>query len=309
MKNGILLIALFLGLFSSCKNEKVVETTVGADEVKAQKISLAEWSFHKALFDGKMTNLEFIQKAADMGFDGVEYVNAFFKDKATNMVYLDSMNTIAKANNITNVLIMIDGEGYLGDLDVKKRDSAVDNHKKWVDAAAYLGCHSIRVNAHGEGSEADVSAAAVDGLTKIATYAASKNINVIVENHGGHSSNGQWLSEVMKAINMPNIGTLPDFGNFCLEREGGAMWNAKCVKEYNRYKGVEELLPYAKGLSAKSYAFDSLGNETTIDFTKMATLAKAANYTGFVGVEFEGEDMEEEAGVIATMALIKRTFL
>lgn len=304
MRLSILTAFLALVIFSSCKNDGPK-----ADEAKPElKLSLAEWSLHKTLFDGKMTNLQFAAKAKELGFGGIEYVNQFFKDKAENTAYLDSLNAAAKNAGVQQVLIMIDGEGYLGEADSIRRDSAVNAHKKWVTAAKYLGCHSIRVNAHGEGTAEEVAVNVVKGLSALSQFAAQHGINVIVENHGGYSSNGAWLADVMKKVNLPNCGTLPDFGNFCLKREGGAMWGKPCLEEYDRYKGIEELLPFAKGVSAKSYDFDAQGNDTKIDYKKMLDLVKASKYTGFIGVEYEGEIDAEIEGIKKTKALIEKNW-
>ena len=304
MKYRFSAVLLLLITLMACKNEGAQE----GPEKSPLKLSLAEWSLHKTLFDGKMTNLQFAAKAKELGFTGIEYVNQFFKDKAENTAYLDSLNAAAKAAGVEQVLIMIDGEGYLGEADSIRRDSAVNAHKKWVLAAKHLGCHSIRVNAHGEGTAEEVSAHVVKGLTALSQFAAQHGINVIVENHGGYSSNGAWLADVMKKVNLPNCGTLPDFGNFCLKREGGAMWGAKCLEEYDRYKGIEELLPFAKGVSAKSYDFDAQGNDTKIDYKKMLDLVKASTYTGFIGVEYEGEIDPEIEGIKKTKALIEKNW-
>lgn len=305
MNRFIIYVAALMVSLASCKNsqKEVVIEPVTQGELK---ISLAQWSFHKALFDKSMDHLGFITKAGELGFEGVEYVNQFFKDKAQDTAYLNLMTQTAEKAGVKQLLIMIDGEGYLADLDQTKRDSAVLNHHRWVDAAAYLGCHSIRVNAHGEGTAEEVAAAAVDGLLKLADYAATKNINVIVENHGGYSSNGQWLAGVMSKVNKANCGTLPDFGNFCIKREDGAMWGKPCVEEYDKYKGVEELMPFAKAVSAKSNDFGELGYETNIDYQKMIQIVKDAGYTGFIGVEYEGETLDELSGVIATKKLIEK---
>ena len=301
-------LVLILSSIWACNNPKSSTNmaTATVQDSSTLKISLAEWSFHKALFDKKMDHLGFIAKAGAMGFSGVEYVNQFFADKASDTSYLNKMTAASKKAGVAQLLIMVDGEGYLADMDKTKRDSAVANHYKWVDAAAYLGCHSIRVNAHGEGNADEVAAAAIDGLSRLATYAQTKNINVIVENHGGHSSDGQWLSNVMTKINKPNCGTLPDFGNFCLKRKDGAMWGTPCLEEYDRYKGVEELLPFAKAVSAKSYDFGEMGYETTIDYTKMIELVRQSGYAGYIGVEYEGENIGEEEGVIATKKLLEK---
>jgi len=307
MTKYLFLLLLIPSIFS-CKNpneNKMSENTSAGSDSTGLKISLAQWSFHKTLQSGEMDHLQFAEKAGALGFTGVEYVNQFFKDKAQDTAYLNLMTAKSNTAGVKQLLIMIDGEGHLGDPDETKRNEAVLNHHKWVDAAAYLGCHSIRVNAHGEGKAEDVAKAAIDGLSKLSDYASAKNINVIVENHGGFSSNGQWLADVMAKVNKPNCGTLPDFGNFCLRSEKDAKGDNKCVEEYDRYKGVEELMPYAKAVSAKSFDFGELGFETTIDYPKMMDIVQKANYRGFIGVEYEGTVLSEEEGIKATKVLIE----
>ncbi len=267
------------------------------------EISLAEWSLHKALFSKKMTNLDFpVIAKQQFGISTVEYVNQFFKDKANDSSYLNELLKRCNDNGVKNHLIMCDGEGDLGDPDNAKRTHAVENHYKWVDAAKFLGCATIRVNAAGQGSTEDVQTAAVDGLTRLAEYAAKENINVIVENHGGYSSNGAWLAGVMKNINRSNVGTLPDFGNFCIKSEGG-----KCIEEYDRYKGVTELMPFAKGSSAKAYDFDNNGNCVETDYYKMMKIVKDSGFHGYMGIEYEGDKLREEEGIRKTKALLEKT--
>ncbi|RYC70209.1 sugar phosphate isomerase/epimerase family protein [Spirosoma sordidisoli] len=272
------------------------------------EISLAEWSLHKTLFAKKITNLDFpaiARKEFDISI--VEYVNQFFKDKAQDKTYLNDLLTRRKDNGVSNHLIMIDGEGGLGDLDAAKRQTAVDNHKKWVECAKYLGCKTIRVNAHGIGSAADVMKSAVDGLGKLGEFAKTMNINVIVENHGGHSSNGEWLTTVMKQVNMKNVGTLPDFGNFCLRRaDNGTEWGGACVEEYDRYKGTKEMMPFAKGVSAKTHDFDAQGNDTLVDFARMMKIVKDSGFRGIVGIEYEGANLDEYEGIRKSKALLER---
>ena len=274
------------------------------DKVKrAFKISLAQWSLHNALQQKRMDHLDFASKAAkSFGIYAVEYVNQFFKDKATDSSYLAEMNKRASDAGVKQLLIMIDGEGGLAEPDDMVRKKAVENHYKWVDAAKTLGCHSIRVNAHGSSGDAlALHAAAVDGLSQLATYAKPLGLNVIVENHGGLSSNGKWLSGVMKEINLSNCGTLPDFGNFCLKSGDNG-----CIEEYDRYQGVEELLPFAKAVSAKSYDFDADGNETKIDFARMIKLVKKSGYKGYLGIEYEGSRLSEDDGIMATKNLLEK---
>lgn len=265
-------------------------------------ISLAEWSLHKELFAKKITNLDFPAIAKnDFGINIVEYVNQFFKDKAEDKTYLSELLKRSKDNGVTNHLIMIDGEGGLGELDVATRNKAVENHYKWVEAAKFLGCKTIRVNAFGKGSNDDIAKAAVEGLGKLGEFAAKTKINVIVENHGGSSSNGQWLSGVMKQVNMKNVGTLPDFGNFCITRKDGG-----CAESYDRYQGTKELMPYAKGVSAKTYDFDDKGNCIETDYTKILKIVKDSGFKGIAGIEYEGSKLSERDGIKATKALLER---
>lgn len=267
-------------------------------------ISLAEWSLHRALFAKKMTNLDFPAIARkEFGIGIVEYVNQFFKDKAQDKAYLNDLLARCKDNGIKNNLIMIDGEGPLADLDAAKRNQAVENHKKWVDCAKYLGCKTIRVNAQGSGEPAEVAKAAVEGLSKLGEVGKAADINIIVENHGGLSSNGSWLAGVMKTVNMKNVGTLPDFGNFCLKRSADGH---SCEESYDRYQGTEQLLPFAKGASAKTYDFDAQGNCVETDYARIMQILKEAKFKGILGIEYEGDKLDEYDGIRKTKALLER---
>ncbi len=258
-------------------------------------ISLAEWSLHRALLANEMTNLDFpVRAAKEFGIYGVEYVNVFFKDTST--AYLTELLKLTRDHNVTNVLIMVDREGSLGDADKAAREQAVINHHKWVEAAAFLGCHSIRVNAAGQGTQEEVANAVVESLTKLAEFAKKSKINVIVENHGGYSSNGKWLSGIMKHVNMKNCGTLPDFGNFRISAD----------EEYDRYMGITELMPFAKGVSAKSHDFDAEGNEVHTDFARMMQIVRDSGYKGWIDVEYEGSKLSEPEGIMATKKLLEK---
>lgn len=266
------------------------------------QISLAQWSLHKTIFDGKMDNLDFAATTKnEFGISAVEYVNQFFKDKAEDQSYLGEMKKRAEDNGVKSLLIMIDGEGYLGSTDDAERVKAVENHYKWVEAAKFLGCHSIRVNAAGQGTAEEVSTAAMDGLGKLSTFAKDHNINVIVENHGGYSSDGKWLSGVISGVGMDNCGTLPDFGNFCIERSDNG-----CANEYDRYQGMIELMPFAKGVSAKSNVFNDTGDEVNIDYKRILKTVKDAGYSGYIGIEYEGSELSEMDGIKATKALLEK---
>lgn len=272
--------------------------TIAADEAKPLfDISLAEWSLHKALFAKKLDNLDFAKTAKEeFGIAAIEYVNQFFKDKAEDSKYLDELNQRGSDHGVKTLLIMIDGEGRLGDPDNARRKQAVENHYKWVEAAKHLGCHSIRVNAGSKGSYDEQIKLAADGLRGVSEFGATHGLNVIVENHGGLSSNGKWLTKVIQTVDLPNCGTLPDFGNFRIGRG----------EEYDRYQGVTELMPYAKAVSAKSHDFDDDGNETKTDYKKMMQIVLDAGYHGYVGIEYEGSKLDEYAGIRATKNLLER---
>jgi len=240
------------------------------------KLSLAQWSLHKAFQGGTIDLLQFAAKAKQLGFEGIEYVSQLFPNETFDKTLLENLNKEAQQNDIEQLLIMVDHEGGLAVTNVEERHQAVDNHKKWVDAAVFLGCHSIRVNCFGEGTRDEVSKAGIDGLSRLSEFAAKRGINVIVENHGGNSSDGVWMANVINKVNLPNCGTLPDFGNFCIRREGGEQWGTPCIDEYDIYKGVKELMPFAKAVSAKSFDFDENGDETKIDYKRMLSIVKDA---------------------------------
>jgi L-ribulose-5-phosphate 3-epimerase len=270
------------------------------------KISLAEWSLHKTIFGGQLDNLDFPKAAKnDYGIEAIEFVNQFFKDKAKDTNYLNELKTRAEGEGVRMLLIMCDGEGRLGDPDPAKRTEAVENHYKWADAAKHLGCHSIRVNAASEGSFEEQQKLAADGLARLTEYGANLGLNVIVENHGGLSSSGEWLAGVMKMVNHPRCGTLPDFGNFCVRFEGNA-WETPCAEMYDRYKGVQELMPYAKAVSAKSHEFNESGEEIHTDYHRMMKIVLDAGYHGYVGIEYEGPTLSEPDGIRATKKLLEK---
>jgi sugar phosphate isomerase/epimerase len=261
------------------------------------RISLAEWSLHRTLNAGDLDHLDFARVAVeDYGCDGLEYVNSFFFDKFDDQSYLAEMMMRAEDSGVPSLLIMCDREGRLGDPDEGERITAVENHYKWLAAAEYLGCHSIRVNAASEGDYEEQQKLAADGLRRLCEQGDRHGLNVIVENHGGLSSNGAWLAGVMKLVDHPRCGTLPDFGNFRLQ---GDEW-------YDFYQGVDELMPYAKAVSAKTHEFDEQGNETQLDYERLVRIVLDHGYRGYVGIEYEGSGLPEPEGILATKALLER---
>lgn len=282
--------ALVNPMLSSASAQDAAAKQPGKGVKMPFRISLAEWSLHKTIFAGKLDNLDFAKTAKEeFKINAVEYVNQFFKDKAKDENYLAELKKRHEDLDVKAVLIMIDGEGALGDADEAKRKQAVENHYKWVEAAKYLGCHSIRVNAQSTKDYEEAKKLAADGLRRLSEFAATHKIGVIVENHGGLSSNGKWLAETIASVGLKNCGTLPDFGNF---------------HDYDRYQGVTETMPYAKAVSAKSHDFDAEGNETKTDYFKMMKIVTDAGYKGFVGIEYEGSKLDEYAGIRATKKLL-----
>ncbi len=310
-----LIVAFLLTTAYSCKEEKKSEekkTTEIANEAPYFKLSLAQWSIHKMILQDKVDPYSFAEKAKNWGFSGLEYVSQLYPADLENNEYseeamatfVEKSNAEAKKHGMQNVLIMIDRQGNLAVSDDNERQAAVERHYKWVDAAAAMGCHAIRVNLAGSDVPEEWTKNSVDGLTKLSTYAKAKNINIIVENHGGLSSNGAMLAEVMELVNMDNCGNLPDFGNFCIRRNDPKDYGSGCADMYDIYKGVTELMPRAKAVSAKAHNFDADGNETEIDYVKMLQIVKDAGYTSYIGVEYEGNELNEEEGILATKELL-----
>lgn len=301
-KTGNLLVfSGLMGISSSCRNllseKEALESDTEIPPDLFFKISLAEWSLHKNLWKGTIDHLDFSRIAREnFGIQGVEYVNQFFMNKAEDIGYLSEMKVRAEDNEVKNLIIMIDMEGSLGILDDKKRLHAVENHYKWIEAAHFLGCHSIRVNAAGKGPGQSIADAVTDSLGRLCEYAANLNINILVENHGGYSSDVDWLTGVMEQVAHPNCGVLPDLGNFTI--------NLFPLQFGDPYEGIRKLLPYARGISAKSHDFNKSGKEKKIDYNQMFQIIRNHGFHGYVGIEYEGYKLSEFAGINATKKLI-----
>jgi sugar phosphate isomerase/epimerase len=283
----------FLKLAGASVVTSAVSPTAAEAADPLYKISLAEWSINRPLFSGKMQHLDFAKIAKSVGIDAIEYVNQFFKDKAKDMAFLREMNTRAQGEGVTQVLIMCDGEGNLGDPDAAKRQTAVENHFKWVDAAKILGCHTIRVNGYSSGTPEEQMKLVADGMRKLVEYADKQAINVVIENHGGLSSNAKWLVQTIRMVNHPRAGTLPDFGNFRIAGPGRNTPDVK-LESYDSYVGVAEMMPLAKGVSVKPRVWDFQGNSSDIDLLKMMKIVVDAGYRGHCGIEHgpEGNELE-----------------
>ena len=276
------------------------------------KLSLAQWSLHKAIRGGEMSPYLFAEKSKDLGFTGLEYVNQLYddvmksEDKSSSIKnFILKNNQLASDNGMDNVLIMIDEEGDLAGEDEEKRLKSIDNHKLWIDTAAEMNCTSVRLNLYGSKDIETWKALSIDSLSKLGEHAKGAGLNVIVENHGRITSNIPELMNAINGVNMDNVGTLPDFGNFCMADEGyGSVFDGTCETVYDFYKGVEEMMPKAFAVSAKSNDFDGNGDEKTIDYMKMLKIVKSFGYTGYIGVEYEGKRLSEVEGIKATRDLL-----
>ncbi len=328
---SVLIMAIATVGMASCRSGTKTSTEPAGDTKSAEveeagdfQISLAQWSLHKTFFGGEITDwqefsriiaedpdallrgpdpMDFPEMAAGLGIHTIELVNVFYFSRANNMAYWEEFKERCDEAGVKVGLIMCDQLGNLGDADPEAREAAVKNHHAWVDIADFLGAGSIRVNAAGEGTREEIAANAVDGLTKLARYGAANGVNIIVENHGGISSDAAWLAGVVERVGMENVGTLPDFGNFCIE--GSPL---DCTTEYDRYRGTAELMPYARGVSAKSYDFDERGEEIHMDYLRLMKIVKESGFKGYVGIEYEGTALSEEDGIKATRELLEKVF-
>ena len=276
------------------------------NSIEYLKISLAQWSLNKSIKNGKLPILDFAKKARSFNIEGIEFVSGLYT-RDTDILERMSMNSLAKElikrsddYGIDNVLFMIDNQGDLASSNKNERLQAIDNHKRWIDLSAEIGCKTMRVNLNGEKDLNKWTKNSVKSLTALNKY--NENVNVVVENHGGLSSSGKYLSNVMSKVKLENCGTLPDFGNFCMN---GSPWG-NCTQMYDKYLGTEELMPYAHAVSAKSYDFDDEGNETSIDYERMMEIVKRSGYQGYVGIEYEGNRLAEDDGIIATKKLLEK---
>ena len=324
MKNYFTIALVCVFTLISCKNEaEKKDKTPEKEEIKTNvvttnndfKHSLAQWSLNGPFKDGSMDPMNFAPIAKELGFTGVEYVTQLYPSvletgdnyKERVMTLANKLFEISKQAEMENVLIMVDHAGELADPNPEKLKEAIENHKIWMDAAKLMGAHSVRANLFGELDPEKWHELSVASLSELGLYGKEIGVNVIIENHGGWSSDGAKLVSVMKAVNMKTVGTLPDFGNFCVKREGGERWGAPCVEEYDTYKGIEELMPFAKGVSAKSYNFDEKGDETKLDYARIMQIVKDSGFKGFVGTEYEGPLEDPKEGVHLTKALVEKS--
>lgn len=300
---------LLLPILACTDNAADQQQTTQAESMRlAPKYSLAQWSFNRNLFAGEMTTVDFITAAGEMNFEGVEYVSQFFQDKVEDFAFLDSLNATAAAAGVQNLMIMVDNAGQLGTSDSEAQEAAILEHQKWVRAAKYLGCRALRVNAHGDGSDSEIMDQCVEGIGRLADYANEQGVTILIENHGGISNNGAWLVQLLERLSDKEVKALPDFDNWCTARANGQIWGAECIERYDRYQGMAELMPYAQSLSVKSFEFDTEGNETVMDYPKLFDIIQESEYDGYLGIEYEGDDLPSREGIEKTRALAERVW-
>jgi len=275
-----------------------------APDQKVLQISLAQWSLHRNFNDGTLDPVDFATIAMEKyGIQAVEYVNSFYRDRVADETFWTQMKTRSSDAGVKNWVMMVDDEGDLGTADKNERLQSVENHYKWVHAANLLGCRTMRVNAFGDPDREVYRASIMDAMARLADYAAQFDLNIVIENHGLFSSDAELIAGIIKEVNRPNFGSLPDFGNWCLSAKWGTT-QGECDEVYDRYKGVAEMLPYAKAVSAKSYNFNAQGEDTKIDYYRMMKMVKESDYNGFTGIEYEGEEKSEHEGILLTRDLM-----
>ena len=271
----------------------------------AVRISLAQWSLNRAIKAGEIKAIDFAAITRNTyQLDAVEFVGSFYRKQKNDQSFWSDMLVRSESEGVQNLLIMID----LGNPDENDRKAAVENHYGWVDAAKRSGCHSIRVNAFGSGERSVVKAALIDGMGSLCEYAAKAGINILIENHGLYSSEANLMVEVIKAVDSPFMGTLPDFGNWCTSEKWGGTRDDSCKQVYDLVGGVKEFMPYAKGVSAKTYDFDEAGDQPRLDYVSLLKTVKDAGYQGYIGIEYEGENLSEPEGIRATKKLIEKVW-
>ena len=297
----------FCLLLAGCSAADTTQSRPVAD-AGGPRYSLGQWSFHRALFDGEMDNFDFVATAGEMGFAGVELVNQFFADRARDYAFLDSLRSAADDSGVALTMLLIDGAGDLGHPDPAVRDSAVIRHFDWVKAAERLGITDLRINAHGEGDYDETLDAAEDGIKQLAGVARESGVRILIENHGGWSSNGAWLAELLRRLRPYDVGAVADFDNWCYQRDNGQRWGGNCTARYDRFAGMQALMPYAGGISVKAFQFDAEGNEPDIDFATLFDIVRAWDYDGYLGIEYEGDALPAREGIEKTRMLAARNW-
>ena len=262
------------------------------DDPNRFQIGIQEYTFHRWIKSGKLTHLDYPGLVKrELGITHIEYWNRPFNGKHTDKAFVGELVKCTTGEGMKNVLILVDAKNQLDAKDAAQRDRAVDEHKGWIDCAAQLGCDAIRVNCRSGGDKQENLKNAGLGLGALCDYAKDTPVKVVIEPHGGHSQDPDWLLAAMKEIDRPNAGLLPDFNNF---------------GKYDRYDGVTKSLPFAPAVCAKALKFDEQGNEVNTDYFRMLKIVYESDYSGVISIEFEGHGIDPVEGSRQTKTLIER---
>ena len=315
----------------------VFSTTLLAPNLFAKKIDkskmdigLQMYSFAPLIMQGKFDLLGFPDLVKNTyGINGAEYWSIPFMGRENDKDFLNDLKRRSDDIGVDNLIILVD------DIDIKTmqsgpslassnkndRDTAIDYHKKWVDVAKNIGCHSIRINLRSEEeNDQKILENSSESISKLIEFSKQDNISIVIENHGGITGDADWLVSLMKNVDSKHLGTLPDFGtyNFCIKR-GNLNFQSlseNCEDQYDKYLGVKKLMPYAKGVSAKSHEFDKDGEELSTNYSRMIKIISESNYKGYITIEYEGAMkgmfggegtyLNPHEGILATKKLINK---
>ena len=293
-------------------------------------IGLQMYSFAPLIMQGKFDLLGFPDLVKNTyGINGAEYWSIPFMGRENDKDFLNDIKRRSDDNGVDNLIILVD------DIDIKTmqsgpslassnkndRDTAIDYHKKWIDVAKEIGCHSIRVNLKSDESDnKKILDNSSESISRLIEFSKQDNISIVIENHGGITADADWLVSLIKNVDNKYVGTLPDFGdyNFCVDR--GALnfddIGKVCKNQYDKYLGVKKLMPYAKGVSAKSHEFGKDGEELSTNYSRMIKIISESNYKGYITIEYEGAMMgmfggegtylNPHEGILATKKLINK---
>ncbi len=223
----------------------------------------------------------------EYGLTHLELIQMSFP--STEASYLKKLRSAVEAAEavIENVPIDV---GDICELAPERRAEHVRNIKSWMDVAAAIGSRAVRVNTGPSREGSDALALAVESCKRLAEHADKLGLNVLIENHGGISSDPQLLKQLIESVSTERMGACPDFGGF---------------DEAIRYDGLQKIMPLAKLVHAKSYAFDEHGEETAIDYARCMQIVKNSGFSGVLSIEYEGDGNASE-GIKKTKELILR---
>lgn len=286
-------------------------------------IGLSQWAFHRAIFGdardhyrtfiknlhsdpdsvlaGEMDPRDIVWRARELDVGVVDLVNILWFGHGEDKPWLNDFKTRARDANVTFGVLMCDQLARSGAADAKERRQSVEDHTRWMETAAELGCPFLRINPYGEGTYLEQCQRSAETLHALAERSADYGLEVIVENHGHPGSNGAWLAMLIEMANHSRVGTYTDLDNFFM---GG--WDLNPERRYDRHQGLLDLAPYTKAISAKTHDFDPDGEETTIDYHACLKILIDSGFSGLVSAEFEGNRVDETEGSKLTVELLKR---